>query len=327
VSHPLLTSQNLHRGVSQVVDVQCVTLRRHIQYEPGAHDRGPDAVWDCELLDSSGQILTLDGLDDLDTPEIVEEFESGVSKITIPGGIIDETSIFIPPTARIEIDNSKSRRKLGAKNHDSAEKYWEGQSHNSTENFWENQTRRLFEGTRRVLVVRVIDQKGVSPSSSPYEMREKIFGSRGPNLVTQYSACSFGKLRFVPTTALNGNDPLLTTTGVYEVKLPVSVAGMSEALARSHVTRKLREEFAATGLPNGYDNHQTDVSSPFDHVMYCLPPGTSGSWIASGFENSWLSTFNDKWCTRLSAQMHETGHNLNLEHSGDSFSTTSLGKE
>ena len=36
------------------------------------------------------------------------------------------------------------------------------------------------------------------------------------------------------------------------------------------------------------------------HIMYCLPPGTSGGWIAYGYINSWLTVYNDAWCTYVS---------------------------
>jgi hypothetical protein len=52
-------------------------------------------------------------------------------------------------------------------------------------------------------------------------MNDKIFGSKGNNLVSQYKACSYGKLNFAPTRALKEGDPLLTTAGVYEVRIPV----------------------------------------------------------------------------------------------------------
>ena len=245
----------------------------------------------------SGDILALYGLDELDNPEIRNEFESGVSIITIPRGIVDQNSIQIPPSTKILVNNTNSfsRRRL---------------NNNSTDNFWMDHHRKLVEGTRRVLAIRVIDADGVSTTSSPYEMSDKIFGSKGNNLVTQYNACSYGKLRFAPTSALKEGDPSLTTAGVYEVTIPVRVKGMTESQVRTQVTNQLRKDFAVTGLPRGYKNYHTDLSSPFDHVMYCLPPGTSGGWIASGYENSWLTTFNDRWCNYLSAQMHEISHNL-----------------
>lgn len=255
-------------------------------------------MWECELLSSPGDILPLEGLEDIAYPEIVSEFKSGLTEITIPGGRVDEFSVFVPPKATIEVDNSKALRRLGGEK--------------------DQRSRRLAQGTRRVLAVRVIDGSGVSTTSTSRELTEKIFGSNGKNLATQYDACSYGKLKFVPTRALNGSPPL-RFPGVYEVNLSVSVKDFSEAQARAHVIRQLREDFGDTNrLPAKFDNAHTDDSLPFDHVMLCLPPGTKGGWIASGFENSWLSTFNDKWCNFLSAQMHELGHNINLEHAGDS---------
>lgn len=51
--------------------------------------------------------------------------------------------------------------------------------------------------------------------------------------------------------------------------------------------------------------------------MVCIPPGTSGDWIAYAYINSPLSVYNDNWCNSISAQMHEIGHNINLSHSGE----------
>ena len=61
-------------------------------------------------------------------------------------------------------------------------------------------------------------------------------------------------------------------------------------------------------------NAQFGVSSPTqlaDHVMYCLPAATM-SGIAYAYINSWNSVYSNQWCTYVSAQMHEIGHNLNL---------------
>ena len=74
---------------------------------------------------------------------------------------------------------------------------------------------------------------------------------------------------------------------------------------RNAITLKLNEEFG--------------VSRPdqlADHIMYCLPPNTMRS-VAYAYINSWNSVFNDEWCLKLSAQMHEIGHNLNLGHSNE----------
>ena len=61
-------------------------------------------------------------------------------------------------------------------------------------------------------------------------------------------------------------------------------------------------------------NAQFGVTSPnqlADHVMYCLPAGTMEG-IAYAYINSWNSVYSNQWCTYVSAQMHEIGHNLNL---------------
>ena len=78
--------------------------------------------------------------------------------------------------------------------------------------------------------------------------------------------------------------------------------GQGDRVMRNAITAKLNEEF--------------NVSRPdelADYVMYCMPPDTF-SGVAYAYINSWNSIYNDEWCSKLSAQMHEVGHNLNLGH-------------
>ena len=104
------------------------------------------------------------------------------------------------------------------------------------------------------------------------------------------------------------------------VNISNTVSGTSDSTIRTAVVNS-----ATASLDN--------LSSQFDHVMLCLPPGTSGSWIAYAYVNSWLSVYNNQWCNYVSGQMHgkynviffhdsnirniEIGHNLNLAHSGE----------
>lgn len=41
----------------------------------------------------------------------------------------------------------------------------------------------------------------------------------------------------------------------------------------------------------------------------------------TAYLNSWLSVYNDEWCRYPSAQVHEVGHNLGLNHAGETTDT------
>jgi hypothetical protein len=57
-------------------------------------------------------------------------------------------------------------------------------------------------------------------------------------------------------------------------------------------------------------------------VAFCFPPGTSypgagTGWAAYAFIGEYRSFFNDRWCSNVSAQVHEIGHNMKLDHSNE----------
>jgi hypothetical protein len=100
------------------------------------------------------------------------------------------------------------------------------------------------------------------------------------NLASQFDKCSNGKLLFRPHA---GSD---IVKGVAEVALSrnatnaESVDVMNDAMTRGY----------AMGLP------LDDV----DHVMVCVPPGTSGGgWIAYAYLGHSISVYNDVWCTYM----------------------------
>jgi len=83
---------------------------------------------------------------------------------------------------------------------------------------------------------------------------------------------------------------------------------------------------------------KTDISNDFkqefDLVLFCMPPGTtatmnkatgisSGSWLAYAVNLGSAAYFNDRWCSSVSAQMHEVGHNFGLDHSGEQSQASS----
>mmetsp|Transcript_59060 Transcript_59060/g.144516 ORF Transcript_59060/g.144516 Transcript_59060/m.144516 type:complete len:528 (-) Transcript_59060:145-1728(-) len=173
----------------------------------------------------------------------------------------------------------------------------------------EHRRRRMSKvtGTNKVIVIRVDADDG-APQDSLTQLEDAIFGRYGNivNLMTIYRDCSYGQMTIEPfqgETTKKKN----VEYGVAEVKVKKKLYGEDRFTAQSAVEDAAMKELG-------------DLRSEFDHVMICLPPGTrrSGSynWLAYAYVNSWLSVYNDKWCSRVSTQVHEFGHTLNLGHSG-----------
>jgi hypothetical protein len=196
------------------------------------------------------------------------------------------------------------------------------------DNIFQDHVRHLLEGKKKVIAIRVVGSSGAKLSSSPSQISDSIFGTNGDphNLVSRYDECSFGKLRMEPVEALNSGDPSLDAVGVYEVKISASANNVDNPSIREKVTDQLNIDWPATRLPEDSPG-RLDSSVPFDHAMYCLPPGTKGSWvrdchalramerlrstvcfthfaplhflsqIAYAYTNSWLSVYNgiDLW--------------------------------
>lgn len=171
----------------------------------------------------------------------------------------------------------------------------------------ESPTRRdlaVLEGVFSVLVVRVVASDGET-TRSVEDLANSVFGNNANNpqvvnMKSQYDSCSHGKLKFVETDDKIGKNTNISK-GATTIYVNTST-GKGDAVMRNAITAQLNEEF--------------DVSRPdelADHVMYCLPPKTL-SGVAYAYIDSWNSIYNDEWCSMLSAQMHEVGHNLNLGH-------------
>jgi len=152
-------------------------------------------------------------------------------------------------------------------------------------------------GEKSVLAVRVTAVDAENTFTAAH-LSDKVFGTDGStfNLVSGYKDCSQNKLRFAPATGSK------IQNGVYDVKIPDTINGASRYTVVESIKSQLTEQFG-------------DLSSQFDKVMICVPPGTAGDWITYAYNNHWLSVYNDEWCTFPSVQMHEIGNNLNLANS------------
>lgn len=156
---------------------------------------------------------------------------------------------------------------------------------------------------RNVLILR-ISSEDKQLTKTAATLSNTAFGTSGTvtNFASQYSDCSNGDLTFVEATGRNIVD------GVAEIKLDMSVVGRDAGTVMNAAT------VAATETLDSFPDK-------YDHVLYCLPPGTTKSgrydWIAFGYFNYYRTVYNDRWCTSLSVKMHEVGHNLGLAHSGE----------
>ena len=171
----------------------------------------------------------------------------------------------------------------------------------------EPSTRRelaVLEGAFSVLVVRVVAKNGVATTKSEEALANSVFGKFGQavNMKSQYDNCSHSKLQFEMAANKNGiSSNTKIRNGVTTIYVDTSIRD-GDSVMRNAITERLNSEFK--------------VSKPdklADFVMYCLPPGTFDS-VAYAYIDSWNSIYNDEWCSSLSAQMHEVGHNLNLGH-------------
>lgn len=283
--------QQGHREL-QRPEYPCILVRVETEYEPIDVDGRelfsdfiPDEVR-CELSDddvekAGGQyFVALVGMESSQFDFI----DSGRSTLRADGAILHDGALHIPSNAAIQIgtidDGSFDNRDAGR---------WRSLR-------MRRASRRLGTpfGKKKVLVVRA-NAWDASTTANAITLSNNIFGTGGDpvNLKSQYDECSYGQLTFEPFDEGNG---------VIEVTLKANVAGRDRRDVEAMMTSAAIEQMGS--LPD-----------QFDHVMYCMPPGT-GSWIAYAYVGAWLSIYNDDWCQQLSTQVHEVGHNMKLAHSG-----------
>jgi len=141
-------------------------------------------------------------------------------------------------------------------------------------------------GQRSILVVRIILNDGSKYERTQDDLRNDIFAPEGNgqvSLTSQYQACSYNKLKFIPSNVNNG---------VIDIQVNLSKADGHMAINNA-VTAKINSQF--------------NVNRPdklADYVMYCHPKDT-GVGLAYAWVNYYLSVYNDSWCSSLSAGMHE----------------------
>jgi hypothetical protein len=165
--------------------------------------------------------------------------------------------------------------------------------------------RKLFTNVQKtILAVRVTASDGTTNTFSKARLSESVFGSPNDNfnLIKGYNTCSNDQFFLKKADDRDGISTSIAN-GVVQVTLtdPLAIPGQdADGYMRNAITTELNAQFEV-GIPTALA----------DHVMMCLPPGTLDG-LAYAFINSWMSVYNDIWCTKPSAQIHELGHNFDL---------------
>lgn len=238
--------------------------------------------WTCELAEADAVASGVDfvRIRGLDNDFFVSEgVMSGETKLIVPTAFIEGDGLVVPEDAEVTLENTMPAKQSKSSKSD--------RRHLRTRNLYSNK-RRLSSstGTKKMLVIRVVaNDAKVTPSSD--KLRDDVFEDDNC-LKTQYARCSFNQLRFVKAT---GKEVI---GGVLDIDLNKNVIGRDRNTVQLEVQDAAKVHF---------DNNP-NWRNAFDHVMICLPPGTAGDWIAYAYVNSWLSIYNDEYCSSVSAQMH-----------------------
>lgn len=251
----------------------------------GAHEE-----WVCELAEvdaeaSGAQFVKVHGL----SKEFfdMEGVISGETTMAAPAALIEGASLEVPQDAEVTLANTLPPEERVTSYDSSSSKSSKSDRRLRKRNV--NKTQRRLQtttGTKRMLVVRVNANDGSTTPSSA-KLTNDVFDDANC-LRSQYGRCSYNKLQFVKGTGTG------VSGGVLTVNLNNNVKGRDRNVVQLEVQDAVKKHF----------NNNANWRSNYDHVMICLPPGTMGNWIAYAYVNSWLTIFNDAFCSSVSAQMH-----------------------
>lgn len=237
------SSSNSSRKKQQPTCLVCDVTVADIQYEVNKTGDVDDflvcmTAGEQEPDGSSNQVYRLDQLPKSFIRQYRQQLYSGKYKICIPKGRASRVfnQVVIPSnTTEVQLlpPDSNSHRELVSKT-----------------------------GDHTVLVVRVTSAAGEDPGLTADQLQGSIFGS-GPipqsaSLVSQYGACSLGKLTMRPAS---GNTVI---NGVIEIQYPGQIAGGN--IVGSLQTALLQQTKNQLGI--------SDLSQAATHIMFCLPSGT-----------------------------------------------------
>jgi len=233
---------------------------------------------------------------------------SGESTMTFSQAVVDieEPKMYVPHDAVMKVQ-PKTRRTNEDNDEDNTD--------DSEAEVEFRQRRNLIAktGTLTALVIRVIDSNGVEPEPSIAQLENDVFQD-DVSLQTQYEKCSYGKLQMQPFSGKTKTG-IEINGGVVDVKIDnfeITATNNNRGALQQAAFDAAKVQLGDLEEKVSDDDDAKDI---YDLVLFCMPPGT-GNWLAYAFINHKYSFYNNLWCSSVSAQMHEVGHNMGLAHSG-----------
>jgi len=243
----------------------------------------------------AGAQLEDGGLEDEADFNMFDRIESGKSTMQISQGIIDRsTQNMHVESASAKVKSNNRRRKL-----ESAEIIPK-------------------VGIKKTIVVRIMtNDSNIVPENRALGIKQTLFED-DVSLKKQYEKCSYNKFKIQPfngTTITN----VVVEDGVVNVRLNAVQSNEIKRLLLNN-GGELKSENQRQSLTY-WSRYQTekmlgDLESQFDYVIMIMPRGISG-FLAMATIGRFDSYFTQKWITRPSFPLHEIGHNIGMDHSGE----------
>ncbi len=232
-------------------------------------DRTSENVWRCELQPADAQqagvlFVDLEGVDDIDFDT---QAVSGLTTLFAEGAVIANGTLKIPKSAK------KTFGKIEKRGPAESGKKQKPKATEQQEIAGANRKLAPLKPVRKVLAVRVVASDATT-TASLVTLEGNIFGtgtaSSPVSMSERFGSCSYGQTLMTPYI---GQTPanVAINNGMVQVQISTSVAGKDSFAVEDLVESAL---MTFLNIPN--------LASVFDHVMLCLPPGTSGGWIAYG---------------------------------------------
>uniref|UniRef100_A0A7S1B9T3 Peptidase M11 gametolysin domain-containing protein n=1 Tax=Corethron hystrix TaxID=216773 RepID=A0A7S1B9T3_9STRA len=172
-------------------------------------------------------------------------------------------------------------------------------------------SKRLDTGIKPILAIRVT-ATDYDVEDSADQISDDIFGTYGDpnNLVSQFSACTFGQLNITTDYDDPNIDAVLAAPGVLNVNINMALEGSGDSYplyAIEAAVQRVAERKLGFELPG-----------PFEQVMIILHScrGSQCGYAAYAYIHDWLSVFVESYYKYTGVLVHELGHNFGLAHSG-----------